>query len=70
MKTTTQAKPKLKVIQGDRRALEFAAVQAIVSDPEHLADYFERLTAPAGQLSLVSETACVEEEPCEPRALR
>lgn len=60
---------KLELIQGDRRALEVAAVWAIVFDPAHLADYFDRL-APAGKLTLVNERPCALAEPCDPCAPR
>ena len=59
---------KLELIQGDWRALEVAAVWAIVFDPAHLADYFARL-APAGKLRLVS-APCASAAPCEPCAPR
>lgn len=68
----TSVKPpllKFKLIEGDRRALEVAAVRAIVFDPAHLVEYFARLK-PTGRLTLVTEKPSALAQPQEPRFSR
>jgi hypothetical protein len=45
-------RPVFKVIEGDRRSLEEAAVRAIVFDPENLRHYAHRLKR-KGNLALI-----------------
>jgi hypothetical protein len=49
----------LKVIEGDRRALEEAVMRAIELDPENLPVYFDPL-GPKGKFELVSAAVDAE----------